>query len=266
MLQSKLFEKVILQLKRHLHSLTFYFQGEPYLNPDFLNMVRFANTHNIYTITSTNAHYLTAEQAKKTVLSKLDALIISIDGTSQETYEQYRIGGQLSKVIEGTKAILEQKKALKSKTPHVVWQFIVFKQNQHQIAEVKALGEKVGVDEVRIKTAQVYDFENGNTLIPDIEKYSRYKKDSSGKFEIKNKLLNQCWRMWQGCVITWDGKIVPCCFDKDAKYKLGDLENQSFHSVWQSEEYNHFRQNILKGRNKIDICTNCTEGTEVWAD
>lgn len=266
MLQAGLFEKVILQLKRHLHSLTFYFQGEPYLNPDFLNMVSFANAHNIYTITSTNAHYLTDEQAKKTVLSKLDELIISVDGTSQETYENYRVGGQFSKVIEGTNAIVEKKRVLKSKTPHVVWQFIVFKHNQHQIAEVKALGKKVGVDEVRIKTAQVYDFKDGHTLIPDIEKYSRYKKNSFGKFEIKNKLLNQCWRMWQGCVITWDGKIVPCCFDKDAKYKLGDLENQSFQSVWQSQEYNRFRQSILKGRNKIDICTNCTEGTEVWAD
>lgn len=265
MLQTKLFEKIILQLKSHLHSLTFYFQGEPYLNPDFLKMVSFANEHKIYTITSTNAHYLNKEAAINTIKSKLDKLIISVDGITQDVYEQYRIGGKIDKVIEGTKEILLQKKLLKSKTPHVVWQFVVFKPNQHQIEAVKKLGKELGVDEVKIKTAQIYDFENGSNLIPEIDKYSRYKKNKDGNFEIKNKLLNQCWRMWQGCVITWDGKIVPCCFDKDAKYKLGNLDNQSFKDIWFSEPYNHFRKSILKSRNQIDICTNCTEGTKVWA-
>lgn len=264
MLQKQLFEKVIVQLKKQLHSLTFYFQGEPYLNPDFLTMVTFANTQHIYTITSTNAHYLTEENARNSVLSKLDKLIISIDGTSQESYEQYRKGGQLEKVLEGTKEIIRQKKLLNSSTPHVVWQFIVFKPNQHQIEEVKLLGKQLGVNQVKIKTAQIYDFENGHDMIPDLEKYSRYTKNSDGKFEIKNLLLNQCWRMWQGCVITWDGKIVPCCFDKDAKYKLGDLQKDTFKSVWYSEGYNQFRRSILQGRNKIDICNNCTEGTKVW--
>lgn len=265
MLQSALFEKVILQLKKSLHSLTFYFQGEPYLNPGFLKMVAFANAQNIYTITSTNAHYLTPENAKQTVLSKLDKLIISVDGITQEVYEQYRIGGKLDKVMEGTKEILKQKKLMKSKTPHVVWQFVVFKPNEGQIDAVKKLGKELGVDDVKIKTAQIYDFENGHDLIPDNPDYARYRKTTNGSFELKNKLLNQCWRMWQGCVITWDGKVVPCCFDKDAQHKLGNLETESFESIWQSAAYTHFRKSVLGSRNEIDICTNCTEGTKVWS-
>jgi radical SAM protein with 4Fe4S-binding SPASM domain len=264
MLQPALFEKVIPQLKEHLHSLTFYFQGEPYLNPEFLKMVTFAGKHNIYTITSTNAHYLTAENAAETIDSGLDKLIISMDGISQEVYQKYRVGGDLSKVMEGTREIIRQKKIRKSKNPHVVWQFVVFKHNQDQVVRVKEIGKELGVDEVKIKTAQVYDFENGHELIPDDPALSRYRKNKSGKFEIRSKLLNQCWRMWQGCVITWDGKIVPCCFDKDAKYRLGDLENDTFRSIWFSAPYNHFRRSILHSRKEIDICTNCTEGTKVW--
>lgn len=265
MLQNRLFEKVISQLKKHLHSLTFYFQGEPYLNPDFLKMVSFANQQNIYTITSTNAHYLTPENAKQTVLSKLDKLIISVDGITQEVYEQYRIGGHLDKVISGTKEILKQKRLLKSSTPHVVWQFVVFKPNEGQIQAVKKLGKELGVNQVKIKTAQIYDFEHGHHLIPENEHYSRYKKNQSGQFEIKNKLLDQCWRMWQGCVITWDGKVVPCCFDKDAHHKLGNLETESFETIWWSPPYTNFRRTVLGSRNQIDICTNCTEGTKVWS-
>jgi radical SAM protein with 4Fe4S-binding SPASM domain len=265
MLKPALFEKVICQLEKQLHSLTFYFQGEPYLNPHFLEMVKVASAKNIYTITSTNAHYLTEENCRKTVESKLDKLIISLDGLNQEVYEKYRVGGTIDKVFEGTKEILKQKKLLNSNTPHVIWQFVVFKQNESQIKTIKKLGKEFGVDEVKIKTAQIYDFENGHDLIPDAQEFSRYKKDSNGKYIIKNKLLNQCWRMWQGCVITWDGKVVPCCFDKDAKHQLGNLETDKFETLWYSEAYNKFRGAVLNSRQKIDICTNCTEGTKVWS-
>ena len=265
MLDIVFFKKIIAELKNTLVNLTFYFHGEPYLNPQFLDMVKHASGNGIFTITSTNAHYLNDENAKKTIESKLDKLIISVDGTTQETYEQYRIGGDLNKVIEGTKNIVKWRKQLKSKRPLIVFQFLVVKPNEHQINDVYKLAEELGVDDVKLKTAQVYDFENGNNLIPDNQKYSRYKKNASGKWSIKNKLLNQCWRMWSGCVITWDGLVVPCCFDKDAKHQLGDLKEESFKKIWLSESYNNFRKSILKSRKEIDICTNCTEGTKVWS-
>lgn len=224
-----------------------------------------ADKAGIYTITSTNAHYLNEDTARQTVLSGLGKLIISVDGITQEVYEQYRIGGRLDKVLEGTQHIVEQKRKLKSATPHIVWQFVVFKPNEHQVEAVKKLGKELGVDEVKIKTAQVYDFEEGHKLIPENEKYSRYSKSSNGAYKIKNEMLNQCWRMWQGCVITWDGKVVPCCFDKDAKYTLGDLKQQRFSEVWFSEPYQKFRASVLSSRKSIDICTNCSEGTQVWS-
>ena len=97
MLQNDFFTKTIDDIHKELLYLIFYFQGEPYLNPDFLKMVKYASDKNIYTATSTNAHYLNDEAAKKTVESGLDRLIISIDGTTQEVYQQYRVGGNLEK-------------------------------------------------------------------------------------------------------------------------------------------------------------------------
>lgn len=265
MLEQKFFQKTIDEVCDKLIYLTFYFQGEPYLNPSFLDMAKYASQKNIFTFTSTNAHYLNDENARRTVESCLDKLIISIDGTTQEVYEQYRVGGNINKVIEGTKNILKWKKQLKSKTPYIVFQFLVVKPNEHQIEDAKRLTKELGVDEIKFKTAQVYNYENGNELIPDNIAYSRYKKNANGTYSIKNKLLNQCWRMWSGCVITWDGLVVPCCFDKDAKHRLGNLKETSLKKVWQSEEYNHFRASILNSRKDIDICSNCTEGTKVWA-
>lgn len=265
MLQEKLFKNVIDQLASTLSYLIFYFQGEPYLNPGFLDMVHYASRKGIYTATSTNAHYLTAENAKRTLESGLDRLIISIDGTTQDTYQAYRVGGSLEKVIEGTRQIVAMKKQLKSKTPHLVFQFLVVKPNEHQVPEVYRLAKHLGVDEVVLKTAQIYDYENGSDLIPDQDKYSRYTKSASGKFEIKNSLDNHCWKMWHSCVITWDGKVVPCCFDKDAHFVLGDLNKNTFEEIWFGDQYNQFRSSLLRSRKEIEICKNCTEGTKVWA-
>src|SRR5204862_6960234 len=106
MLQKIFFKETIDQLSKELLYLVFYFQGEPYLNPDFLDMVKYASSKKIYTATSTNAHYLNDENARRTIESGLDRLIISIDGTTQDVYQQYRVGGRLDKVLEGTKNIV----------------------------------------------------------------------------------------------------------------------------------------------------------------
>lgn len=265
MLEEDLFRKVIDEMSRDLWYLIFYFQGEPYLHPKFTELVKYASDRGIYTATSTNAHYLTDINAKKTVESGLDRLIISIDGSSQEVYEQYRKGGKLEKVLEGARNMVKWKRELKSNTPHLIFQFLVVKPNQHQIDEVKKLAEEIGIDEVGLKTAQIYDYENGNDLIPTIDKYSRYELQSDGKYTIKNELLNHCWKLWHSCVITWDGSVVPCCFDKDAWYKMGNLQQESFKSLWNNKAYKNFRSTVLRSRSEIEMCKNCTEGTKVWS-
>jgi radical SAM protein with 4Fe4S-binding SPASM domain len=265
MLNNDFFSRTINDLHKDLLYLIFYFQGEPYLNPDFLKMVQFAHQKGIYTATSTNAHYLTDEKARETVESGLDRLIISIDGTTQDVYEQYRVGGQLSKVLEGTRRIVYWKKKLNSRTPFIFFQFLVVKPNEHQLDDIRKIGKEIGVDQVRFKTAQVYDYENDpHQLIPTIDKYSRYKQDSAGNRQVKSGLRNQCWKLWHANVITWDGLVVPCCFDKDATHRLGNLQTQSFREVWQSEAYRDFRNQLTNGRKNIDICSNCSEGLKVW--
>lgn len=264
MLTSDVFHKVIDELHPTLLYLLFYFQGEPYLHPQFHDLVRYAADKKLYTATSTNAHFLKDEQARMTVESGLDRLIISIDGTTQETYESYRVGGKLEKVLEGTENIIKWKKKLKSKTPHLIFQFLVVKPNEHQIQEVQSLAKKMGVDAVGLKTAQIYDYKNGSPLIPSIQKYSRYEPQGDGTYTLKNSLENHCWKMWHSCVITWDGQIVPCCFDKDAHHKMGTLQTHSFNKIWNGEDYRLFRNQLLHSRSEIEMCKNCTEGTKVW--
>jgi len=248
-----------------LSYLNFYFQGEPFIHPKIIELISLAAKKGIYTSTSTNAHFISPTRAKEIVYSGLDRLIVSIDGTTQEVYEQYRVNGELSKALEGVKNVVEAKQYAQSHFPKIIFQFLVVRPNEHQIEEAKALAEALQVDEIRFKTAQVYDYENGNELIPTIGKYSRYKQHSNGKWVVKSNLENHCWRMWSGSVITFDGTVVPCCFDKDATHQMGSLKSTSFKSIWHNPNYQNFRNQLMKGRKEIDICKNCSEGTKVWS-
>ncbi len=263
-LKEDFFRQTVDELHRQLMYLIFYFQGEPYINPAFLDMVGYAHRKGIYTITSTNGHFLNDENARKTIESGLDRLIISVDGVTQEVYENYRIGGRLETVLQGARNVVKWKRKLGAKNPHLIFQFLVVRPNEHQISAVRQLAKDIGIDEVKLKTAQVYDYQHGNPLIPQQEEYARYRKKEDGTYEVKNKLLNQCWKLWHSCVITWDGMVVPCCFDKDATHRLGDLREQRFSELWHGPLFQQFRTALLKGRDRIDICTNCTEGCRVW--
>ena len=264
-IQTSFFKKVVDSIHETLIYLNFYFQGEPYLHKDLFDMIRYAADKGIYTSTSTNAHFLDDERARKTVESGLSRLIISIDGADQETYSQYRVGGDLNKVMAGTANLIRWKKSLRSHTPFVVFQFLVVRPNEHQVDQVRQMAASLGVDEVWVKTAQVIDYTNDpNRLIPLEQKYSRYKKDKSGQVLPVNAMPDYCWKMWHSQVITWNGFVVPCCFDKDAQHPMGNLNEQSLQEIWESKNYEEFRQELLKSRKNIDICSNCSEGIKVW--
>ncbi len=265
MMDAGLFKKTLDELSDTLLYLIFYFQGEPYLHPKFFELVRYAHEKGLYTATSTNAHYLSDDKARRTVESGLDRLIISIDGTTQDVYQQYRVGGSLEKVLEGTRNIIKWKKKLNSSTPHVIFQFLVVRPNEHQIEDVKSLAAEMEVDEVAFKTAQIYDYQNGSELIPTLDRYARYRPNEDGGYSIKNGMPDHCWKMWHSCVVTWDGLVVPCCFDKDGEYRMGDVKVESFKKLWFGQTYDRFRRTLINDRSEIEMCKNCTEGTKVWA-
>lgn len=244
--------------------LNFYFQGEPYLHPRFPDMVGYAEGKKIYTIASTNGHFLDEKRAEETVRSGLSRLIISIDGLTQETYEKYRQGGSLEKVKQGLVNLAKAKQMHKSRKPYIIVQFIAMKHNERELSDVKDFARRLGANETKFKTVQVYDHENGSDLIPGQKKLSRYSQGKDGHFQIRNKLYNHCWKSWHSSVITWDGRVVPCCFDKDASYVMGQITDESFSAIWSKHNYQNFRKRLLRSRKTIDICRNCSEGTKVW--
>ena len=252
------FQDLVRQISGEAIYLMLYLQGEPFINPELFEMIRFANQNNIYTCTSTNGHFLDEKNAVKTVKSGLDRMIISLDGTTQETYQKYRKGGSLQLVLAGIKNLVEAKQNLHSKTPVIILQFIVFKHNEHQITDFKKLGIALRVDKTEVKSAQIYESEYARAMIPDIGKFSRYRKDSSG-YRLKKKLRNRFHRIFSTAAITNDGNLISCCYDKDGDYLMGTTNNSSFRQLWANQTYNRFRLQVFNNRKGIDICKNCNE-------
>jgi radical SAM protein with 4Fe4S-binding SPASM domain len=258
-IDNELFSRIIDQTYKNLIYLSLYFQGEPFLNKNIFDLISIAKEKKIFTETSTNANLIDDEVARYIVESGLDSLIISIDGATQETYSSYRSDGELQKVKDAIHFINQWKKTLNSKTPFVILQYLVTKQNEHQIDEMKQLVKQLHADALRFKTIQIIEPGKDSDLLPVNTRYSRYRKDKSGKLVLKKKQHNRCFRMWRGCVFTWDGNVLPCCFDKNAEHKLGNISNTFLAEIWHSSAYSDFRKHIFRRRKTIKMCGNCTE-------
>lgn len=250
-----LFDKLVKELGPYLLNMNLFFQGEPMLHPAFFEMLELSRA--IHTTVSTNGHFLTKENCRKIVKSQLGKLIISLDGIDQETYSSYRINGDIEIVLKGIGNIAEAKRSSRSALK-VEIQFLVNRLNENQVSDVKKLASEAHAI-LSLKSMQINKMENIERWIPESRKFSRYRY-AAGTYNIKNSFPRRCARLWLNPVITWDGRVVPCCFDKDAEFVMGDLNTQLFSEIWHGEKFTDFRNEVLSGREKIAICRNCTSG------
>jgi len=289
----EVFKKVVDDIYRDSFMLLLWNQGEPFLNEEFCKMVEYASAKGMYLMTSTNVNFEMGSDPNSTLAnneiksplppsdrhaglslqkggvlaediinSGLDIMLVSLDGTTQETYNKYRINGDLSKVLENIRNLVLTKKALNKTYPLIVSQFLVMKHNEHEIEDFKRLSDELGADEYVFKTVQIYSKEDIYEYLPDNPKYRRY-KITSGDFELKFGIKNRCYRIWNQPVVNWDGEMAVCCFDKDNEYKIGNVNEKSFYEIWKSDRFMMFRRNVLRKRMQYEICRNCGEGVSL---
>ena len=256
------FKDWIDQIKDTGFYVQLFFQGEPYINKHLPDMIKYAQSQNIYISISTNGHFVTEKNVDIVVNNAPDKLIFSVDGLDEESYQQYRVGGTFEQADKGLRALIKIRNELGLKKPFIEFQFIVMKHNEDKLNDVLRYGKDVGVDKVVFKTMQISSYESAQKFLPTNKKYRRYIVEN-GIYRIKNPLKNHCFALWRTSVITWDGKVVPCCFDKDAEFKLGILNGKAFKEIWNSDEYYKFRQGVLNNRSGLSMCSNCTEGLKI---
>jgi len=250
-----LFDKLITELEKVLYYTTLNFQGESTMHPKFFSFL--VKSRKLRTVLSTNGHFLTPEFAEKIVRSGLNKLIVSLDGMDQETYSAYRRGGDFKTVIDGIRNVHDANRRAGWPLKLEI-QFLVSRINEHQIESARHFASEMKAA-FRLKSMQIINPDKMGKWIPSREDHSRYRKKQDG-FIIKNSFPDRCARLWFNPVVTWDGKVLPCCFDKDADHVLGDLNEDTFRDIWNGPKYTIFRKSLLAGRYMTDICRNCTSG------
>lgn len=254
------YTEVLKQLAPELCYLNLYIQGEPLMHHNFGLMVKEASLYKLYTSTSTNGHFMSKTMAQQLVDGQLTRIIFSVDGTSQESYGLYRVGGDFKQVKQGIINVVRAKQKARSLYPIIVMQFLVFRHNEHELPAIKKLARTLKVDKLEIKTAQ---FNNFGTMRPPLNaRYSRY-SDELGRL-LKTTTKNRCWRQWHSATLTWDGRFSPCCYDKDALHSFGNSNNQTIRELWFSKNSLSFKKQIFKDRTTIDMCNNCPEGKTLF--
>ncbi len=262
----EMFARILQQVQATAHTIQFYFQGEPLLNRLLPEMIAAAHKLGLYTIVSTNAQALNQLMAQALIKSGLNRIIVSIDGFSEESYAAYRTGGSLEKALEGLHFLYETKTQYRSHI-RIELQVLRLKTNEHEWQWIKKNYKKLGATHLVFKTAQLYDFEHGHPLIPTDERYSRYKKIADNTYvHKKNRIQNSkfliphtpCLRLFSGCVITTNGDVLPCCYDKEHRYSYGNIAEQSLLDLFHSTKANALRQCVLLQNNAVpEMCKNC---------
>lgn len=246
----EIFKKIIDEISDNIIAISLWNYGEPLLNPDLPQMIEYAKKRNIITIVSTNGMLLNNFLNAKLINSGLDYLILSFDGATKKTYERYRgEGADYEKVVSNLKSLIKIKKEMGKTNPFINLQFIVMKENEHEIPLIKEFAKQINIDKLSFKKF-TFVGENLDKFLPKEEKYIL------GKYKSKIQ-MKICARLWDSSVISWNGEIIPCCGDLNFEYNLGNINEENFTKIWKSQKYILLRKQILNNINQIKMCQTC---------
>jgi radical SAM protein with 4Fe4S-binding SPASM domain len=288
------YKKIIDELGTYLISIDLFNWGEPLMNRDVSAMIAYAHSRHIVTSLSSNLQHFSEAAAEQLISSGLDILILSIDGASQESYEKYRVGGDFRKTIDHISLLVKKKRELRSAHPHICWQFLVMRHNEHEVEAAKKMAAELGVDSITIDHAYlpVATREEALQWLPQDPKYHRYdpaelekrwqalekgqdagtasdrqqapadtRESPSENIHAQNNFQRRvnCSWLWTQATINWDGSVAPCCAVYDPSFDFGSISGNPFKKAWNNEKYRASRRFSSRGETgKVrTVCMQC---------
>lgn len=245
------FAQIIDKFERSIIYLVLYNLGEPLLNAQIYEMIRYAKKRRIFVKLSSNGYFTDKKDIKDIVNCGIDELIISLDCASPQTYFKYKNSHSFYNVINNIELIIKERKGKHS--PFINVQLLLIRDNEEEISQFRCLVRRLGVDRGLIKKPRV----NFPGVIPDISFLplnSNYIRKSYKDLYKRRK----CSRPWISTVILSDGSVVPCCFDMHGEYNFGNIFSLSLGQIWNDNKYICFRNQILNNFGQISLCKQCS--------
>lgn len=252
-------EKILKWIKKSALSANLYFQGEPMLHPCFFEIIEIFRP--LHGVISTNGHFLTTDNCRQLASSGLKKIIVSYDGVTQETYSAYRQGGNLKMVTDGILLLSEELKRVK-RAPSLELLFLYGKHNRNELSAARKFAESINAG-FTVKSMQVLLMDDADKWIPDEKRFSRYVYEG-GSYHHRKGPSRGCFRSWTTAVVTWDGDIIPCCYDKDAEFRFGNIYDTAADEIWKGELRKNFLDGVLKSRQSHTVCRSCSQGLKLF--
>jgi len=225
-------KRIIDEIAPYAYRVELYNWGEPLLHPEIFEMIAYASQRRITVGLSSNLNRLGAGMARQLVESGLSQLIVSVDGSTQESYGTYRRRGKLDDVLKNLRLLVEARQALRRSTPFIIARMLVGKHNEREIDAVRSLVHEIGVDSFLTGPLFV-DTRNPEQLkqwVPENPAYSPYQAS-------KPENTWDCHDLWESMVINWDGGVAPCCWLHDPQFDFGNVSDQTVREIWNGPNY-----------------------------
>jgi MoaA/NifB/PqqE/SkfB family radical SAM enzyme len=259
------FKKIIDEVKEHAIEVHLYNWGEPTLNKNLVQMLKYCEDNNIWTRISSNLSLKYKDGYIEELLkSGLNLLHIDVDGLDQEVYAKYRKKGDYNLVMQNIKNIQSIKKKLNLKKPIIELAMLAMSQNEHQHSDFLNMKDELGADVIKIDKLQ-HNPNMDEKWLPKnkdliYESYDGGTAKSNSATKEQNK---QCHWPWSGIVINYDGAVNPCCIVDDPKADFSNINLLNIEKIWNSEDYISSRSEFgdKKEITKKTICNVCKNQT-----
>lgn len=241
----------------YIENIELSLSGEIFLNPELLEIIKYAYKKGIKltAFNGVNFNNVSDEILEALVKYKFIGITLSIDGTTNETYQIYRRNGNLNNVINNINKLNKFKEKHNSKYPILQWQYIVFEHNEHEISKVAEFQKQHKIDRVFFK--QAWNSSGFSTKARNEIRNSRIKQTSDLEIHeiFKENSINLCLYPWLKPQINWDGRLLGCCCSTHS-----DLNTNVF-KIGLKNALNSpkalFMKNVLSGKQIADESLHC---------
>jgi radical SAM protein with 4Fe4S-binding SPASM domain len=230
--------------------------GEPFLNKQIFNIIKYARSKKIEVIIQSNfsLSHFDEQMAQSIIDSDLNVLWLSIDGASQETYEMYRRRGDYRLVIKNLELLRRLQMDQRKKYPLVTWKMVVNKFNEHEVNVAKDAAERMGVEFLAV---EIYT--------PEHLKREWKPGVNINGFGVRTHTdrHDDCYQLWQVMTVNFNGDVFPCCGEWSPQDALGNVLREPVSRIWNSAEYRKRRANNKSGPPACDLC-HIDKQTNYW--
>lgn len=248
--------------------------GESFINPDFLKMLSYAKSKNIYVELYDPFLLIDERISAELVNLGVDKIFISLDASSAGTYNKIRAGSSFDRVTGNIKRFIELRQKSKAPYPELSFHFIINKINIHEVLDfidfVKSL---TGSESSVIFTRMLHSFQEvsdlrveiQDSLIEEVKNKSRalgVRVGWNADVPSSKPPISKC-SFWIMPFIFATGEVIPCCAGNEAnkrdlqkKYSLGNIYKDDFSAIWNSKSYRNLRNLIHKGKVPVQ-CKDC---------